>query len=282
MQPTRFYFFYSLFLYLLFQPSYASDTAPRLLLANVYHKNINLDDYWVSEKLDGVRAYWDGQHLLSRQGKPFNAPAWFTQAFPSIHLDGELWMGLDTFEALSGTVRRKTPDEQAWRNIRFMVFDLPAANGDFNRRLRQLRVLIPNIKSQYIALVKQYKVPNQGALFKRLEQTVRQGGEGLMLHKGSSHYTAARSDDLLKLKTYQDAEAKVIAHMPGKGKYTDMMGSLLVQMPNGLQFKLGTGFTDAERKAPPAVGSVVSYRHIGKTKRGVPRFASFIRVRDIF
>lgn len=258
----------------------AGPEPPGLLLANVYHDQIDLEDYWVSEKLDGVRAYWDGRRLISRQGNVFQAPAWFTRNFPATPLDGELWMGRGTFERLSGTVRQQVPDEVAWRQVRYMVFDLPAAEGVFDQRLEQLRDLVQAVGSPYLQLVEQFRVESREELLERLSLIVSEGGEGLMLHRGSSLYQATRSDDLLKLKTYEDAEAVVVGHLPGKGKYEGMLGALLVETPEKLRFRIGTGFTDAERASPPPIGSTVTYKFYGRTRNGIPRFASFLRVRE--
>ncbi len=266
--------------YLLCAAMLAWGTTPNLMLANSYHEDINLSDYWVSEKLDGVRAYWDGTQLISRQGNVFAVPAWFSAEFPNVSLDGELWMGRGTFDALSGAVRKTTPVDSEWRGIRFMVFDMPAQAGDFNQRLQQLRALFAHTHSPYIAMVAQEKLPNQKALMARLDQVVNAGGEGLMLHLGSAPYRGVRSDDLLKLKRFEDAEATVLAHIAGTGKYQGMMGALLVQTSAGVQFKIGTGFSDAERRNPPPIGSQITYRYRSVTSKGVPRFASFMRVRE--
>ncbi len=253
------------------------DPAPSL--ANVYQGGLDLSRYWVSEKLDGVRALWDGEALYSRRGNRFNAPAWFTEGFPARALDGELWMGRGTFERISGAVRRKTPDNAAWRHIRFMVFDLPEPRTPFDDRLKQLRQILVPAPSPHIALVEQFRAASEAELMAILEQVTAEGGEGLMLRDGRSLHRPGRSDDLLKLKTYQDAEAIVVAHLPGKGKYRGMLGSLLVEMPDGHRFKLGTGLTDADRRTPPPIGATVTYKHLGTTAKGVPRFASFMRVR---
>ena len=266
--------------YLLCAAMLAWGTTPNLMLANSYHEDINLSDCWVSEKLDGVRAYWDGTQLISRQGNVFAVPAWFSAEFPNVSLDGELWMGRGTFDALSGAVRKTTPVDSEWRGIRFMVFDMPAQAGDFNQRLQQLRALFAHTHSPYIAMVAQEKLPNQKALMARLDQVVNAGGEGLMLHLGSAPYRGVRSDDLLKLKRFEDAEATVLAHIAGTGKYQGMMGALLVQTSAGVQFKIGTGFSDAERRNPPPIGSQITYRYRSVTSKGVPRFASFMRVRE--
>ena len=253
---------------------------PKLMLANSYHEDINVTDYWVSEKLDGVRAYWNGTQLISRQGNVFAAPDWFTADFPKIPLDGELWMGRGTFETLSGAVRKTTPVDSEWRAIRLMVFDMPEQAGDFNQRLETLRRMFAQKHSPYITLVAQEKLPSQKALMARLDEVVNAGGEGLMLHLGSAPYRGVRSDDLLKLKRFDDAEATVLAHIAGTGKYQGAMGALLVQNSAGVQFKIGTGFSDAQRKNPPPIGSQITYRYRSITNKGVPRFASFMRVRE--
>lgn len=252
---------------------------PELLLANRYEPGIDLEDYWVSEKLDGVRAYWNGKALLSRQGNAFQAPAWFTADFPDTPLDGELWMGRQRFAAVAAAVRRSHPDAEEWQRIRFRVFDLPGHDGSFTQRLMAMRALLDPSPSAYLKRIKQRRASNHQALMTRLDRVVAAGGEGLMLHRGNSTYRSGRSDDLLKVKKYQDAEATVVGYSPGKGKYQGMLGALVVERPDGRRFKLGTGFTDAQRAQPPAMGATVTYRYVGLTSTGLPRFASFLRVR---
>ena len=253
--------------------------APALPLANVYRDTVDLEAYWVSEKFDGIRAWWDGEALYSRQGNRFNAPAAFVEGFPKVPLDGELWMGRGTFERLSGIVRRQATREDAWRGVRYMVFDLPGHAGTFDQRLAHLKELLSSAETSRIGLVEQFRVADESELMAVLDRIVASGGEGLMLRRGDSYYRRVRSDDLLKLKLHQDAEAVVVAHLPGRGKYTGMLGSLLVEMPDGRRFKLGTGFSDETRRRPPPVGTTVTYKHYGKTSNGIPRFASFLRIR---
>lgn len=252
---------------------------PPLALANDYDDaDVDLARYWVSEKYDGVRAYWNGAQLLTRAGNVIHAPAWFIQGWPATPLDGELWAGRGRFETVTATVRDYEPDHQAWQNIRFMVFDLPAHAGPFDARLAQLQPLISAAAIDWLRAAPHTRVIDATQLQRRLNEIVAAGGEGLMLHRDDSLYRAERSDDLLKVKPYQDAEATVIAHLPGKGKYTGMLGALLVRDANGTQFRIGTGFTDGQRKHPPAIGSRVTYGYHSVTARGVPRFARFIRV----
>ena len=238
----------------------AADVRLPLMLANVYRPSVQMPDYWVSEKYDGVRAFWDGQKLLTRGGQAINAPAWFTANWPATPMDGELWAGRGQFQKAVSTVRQQMPVDTAWRGIRFMVFDLPAEPGPFNDRLTTLNNVVTKLVVPWVQAVPQTKPTSYAALQSQLRQITQAGAEGLMLHRGSSLYKGMRSDDLLKVKTYNDAEAKVVAHIPGKGKYAGQLGALLVEMPgvNGepaKRFKLGTGFSNAQRQNPPAVAS---------------------------
>ncbi|MCB1764125.1 MAG: DNA ligase [Gammaproteobacteria bacterium] len=253
--------------------------SPPVQLATIYQGAIDLDDYWVSEKLDGVRAYWNGKRLLSRRGNPFPAPEWFTAPLPTTHLDGELWIGRGQFATLSGIVRTTTPDETSWRSIRYMVFDLPQSRQGFTERLSELARLIATVDAPWIALVEQFRVTDEHALMQKLDEVTQTGGEGLMLHRADALHSATRNSNLLKLKRYQDAEAKVIAHLPGQGKYAGVLGSLLVENEQGKRFRIGSGFSDRQRENPPPVGATITYRFSGVTSNGLPRFASFMRIR---
>jgi len=254
-------------------------SAPALMLAAVYQPGIALADYWLSEKFDGVRAYWDGRQLHLRGGDVVPAPAWFTATWPGVPMDGELWAGRGRFEQAVSTVRSKAPQDAAWREMRFMVFDLPAQPGTFTERLAALRRLLPITTAPALVPVAQQRATTHEELQSLLERTVRGGGEGLMLHRGNSLYSAERSNDLLKVKPFEDGDARVVAHVTGKGRHASRLGALVVEMPDGRRFRLGTGFTDAQRDSPPAVGSWVSYRYSGSTGTGLPRFARFLRER---
>ncbi len=259
--------------------------APSLMLANVYRDGTILADYWVSEKYDGVRGYWDGQALWTRGGERVAAPTWFTAGWPKEPMDGELWAGHGQFARAVSTVRQQTPNDAAWRTLRFMVFDLPAHGGTFTERIPALNGLVSRIDQLWVQAVPQSKVASPQALRSLLDKTVKNGGEGLMLHRGASLYKGLRSDDLLKLKTHEDSEAQVVAHLPGQGKHAGSLGALLVEIPAAdgkpaQRFKLGTGFSDVQRQNPPAIGARVTYRFRGLNDSGIPRFASFMRVRE--
>lgn len=264
----------------LLYPSAVQAQPPAIPLANVYHPGINLQGYWVSEKLDGVRAYWDGEQFWSRGGHAYVAPGWFTKHFPKQPLDGELWSGRGRFAELSGAVRKHQPVDAEWQQVRFQVFDLPMQNTPFELRYQRLTALVQAAGSPYLALVRQSPVTSHDGLLKQLHEMVAEGGEGLMLKRKAGLYQAGRSDDLLKVTTHDDAEAVVVRHLPGKGRLAGMMGALEVKLANGRQFRLGTGFSDAQRRQPPPVGAIVTFRYRGHTATGLPRFAGFLRVRN--
>ena len=260
-------------------PALAAD-APALLLAQVYRPGLPLQDYWVSEKYDGVRGFWDGRTLRTRGGETVQAPAWFTAGWPEVPMDGELWAGRGRFSHAQSTTRQQQPGDVAWRQMRFMVFDLPGDKGTFDQRLPALNALVESLGQPWVQAVPQRRVANDAALQALLHRTVRAGGEGLMLHRGASLYRAGRSDDLIKVKTHEDTEARVVAHLPGKGRHAGRLGALLVETPSGQRFRLGAGFSDADRESPPPVGSWVTYRFRGTHDGGLPRFASFVRERE--
>ncbi|WP_372759802.1 DNA ligase [Pseudoalteromonas sp.] len=259
-----------------------SASPPQVLLANVYDetKHSNISDYLVSEKFDGVRAIWTGKHFLTRQGNKITAPTWFTAPLPDVWLDGELWSKHQQFATLSGIVRTHIPNNHDWQTVSYQVFDMPNAKLPFSRRYQNYTTLISQLNAPHIQAVKQHQFANNQLLTQYFEQITAQGGEGVMLHLAAAKHTVGRSDALLKLKPYFDAEATVVAHLPGKGKYQGQLGALRVTTSQGLLFSIGTGFSDAERSTPPNIGSTITYRYHGFTKNGLPRFASFLRVKQ--
>ncbi|TCJ15399.1 DNA ligase [Parasulfuritortus cantonensis] len=263
-------------------PGQAAAAPPELILAEVYRDGIDPAAYWVSEKLDGVRAYWDGHGLYFRSGNPVPAPAWFTRDFPAEPLDGELWLGRGTFSRLAGIVRKREPVDGEWRRVRYMVFELPGAPGAFTARKDRLLALVQAAGLPWLEAVEQFRVRDREALGARLDQVVAGGGEGLMLHRADAPYSAGRNGDLVKLKPYLDREAKVVGHSPGKGRFAGKMGALLVEDETGRRFRIGTGFSTAERENPPPIGSLVTYRYRGLTEAGLPRFPVFLRRRQVF
>ena len=259
----------------------AKNIPPSILKATIYKAPSDITQYWVSEKYDGIRGYWTGKVLLTKQGNRINHPEWFTKNWPTTPLDGELWIARDHFQQTMSVVMRSVPNESDWQQVRFMVFDLPQHKGNFTERITEMKQQINLSNSNNLAVIKQNKLNNLHELHRALDLVVKNKGEGLMLHHQHAYYHVGRSKQLMKLKQYQDAEATVLNHIPGKGKYQQQLGSLLVTTTEGITFKIGSGFSDQQRRDPPPIGSTITYKYVGKTQRGVPRFASFLRIRQL-
>jgi len=249
------------------------------MLPKVYSEQVDVCGWLMSEKLDGVRGYWDGQQLFSKNGHPLNPPPEFIRELPDFPLEGELWGGRGTFAQTAGIVRRKQPDD-GWLQLRFAIFDVPAASGGFTQRIEIVQNWFAVHPSVYAFVIPQVIVPDSEYLLQELQRIEKLGGEGLIVRKPDAFYSAGRSIEILKVKSYQDDEATVIAHLPGKGRNAGRLGSLLVELKNGQQFKLGSGFSDDERNNPPAIGVVITFKFYGKYPSGIPKFPSFLRVRE--
>jgi DNA ligase-1 len=267
-------------LFLICYCSLSAAAKPDLLLAEVYHKHIDVQQYWVSEKLDGVRAFWNGKQLISRGGNVITAPAWFVANFPAQELDGELWLGRNKFAATLSIVSKHRAADSEWQQIRYYLFELPHAAGTFTERISAMQAIIRQHNSPYLQVVPQFRIADSVQLLAKLNELENVGAEGLMLHHQDALYKTGRSRDLLKLKTYQDTEAEVIGYRPGKGKYQGMVGALIVKTSENKTFAIGSGLTDELRQTPPEIGAVITYRYNGLTKNGLPRFARFLRVRE--
>lgn len=250
---------------------------PPVLLAHKYENDFDPIGWWWSEKLDGVRCFWDGENLISRQGNIFHAPDWFKSTLPKFALDGELWMGRQKFKQTISVVKRLDGGLQ-WKNVRYMVFDAPQLSLPFEDRLQYLKDNITN--NEFVDLHIHSKVESKKHLLDLLKQVTSEGAEGLMIREPGSMYDVGRSQTLLKVKQFYDSEAVVTGYAPGKGRHKGVVGALEVKMSNGKEFNLGTGLSDEERRNPPTIGSTVTFTYAELTDDGIPRFASFLCVRD--
>jgi DNA ligase-1 len=254
-----------------------SPGVPPLLLAERWDNEGDLSGWWMSEKLDGVRAYWDGKQFISRLGNRYHAPDWFIAGLPDVALDGELWLGRKKFQTTVSIVKRQDKSDH-WKQVSFVVFDAPALDDPFEKRLKFVEGYLRKQKPAYARFHAHELCKGVEHLRKELARIEALGGEGLMLRQPGSRYAVGRSATLLKVKTFHDADAKVVGHVPGKGKHAGRLGALEVVLDNGIRFAVGTGFSDAERQQPPPVGSVITFRYQELSDGGVPRFPSFIRV----
>ena len=273
------------------------DTAKKAkfeLLKLSEYKGQNVGGWLVSEKLDGVRAYWDGRNLLSRNGKILAAPEGWSTHFPPFALDGELYTARGEFEKIQSTVMDKTPNVTAWSEIKFHVFDVPEASGGLLGRLSELeKFILKNPQAgQNLKIIKQVKVKDNAEFEAFAEAVIANGGEGAVVREPNVPYERKRSKNALKYKKFKDAECELTAINAGTGKYAGLMGSVTCkalsasgsnsdeQIASGVKFKIGSGFSDRDRANPPKIGSIITYKYQNLTAKGVPRFPVFLRVRE--
>ena len=259
-----------LVLVLLFTSLFADK--PELFLLKKYQQDSKIDGWYMSEKLDGVRAYWDGEKLISRNGNIFNAPAFFTKEFPDVELDGELWSKRGDFSNISSIVNKKNAAKE-WKQLTYNIFEVPNTKGGLLTRLSNVK------ESKYIKIIKQIKVQNRSELDHFLKTVQAQGGEGVVVRDGASLYYTGRKSRALKVKSYIDEECEVVQHIQGKGKNKSRLGSLLCKMDNKKIIKIGSGFNNKERINPPKIGAIITFKYYGLTSKGNPRFPIYLRER---
>lgn len=250
-----------------------------LLLLSEY-KDQNVSGWLLSEKLDGIRAYWDGKNLLSRGGKILHTTSDFTECFPPFALDGELYTKHNDFENIQSIVTDLLPDKDGWSKIKFHVFDLPNASGGLLERLNVLSKFLEISPCKSIKVIKQTPISDINEANIILNKILKDGGEGIVLRNPSTPYEGTRSKNAIKLKAFKDSECKVIKILNGKGRLNGVMGSILCEdLISKKRFKIGSGFSDKQRKNPPKIGSIVTYKFQNLTKNGLPRFPVFLRIR---
>jgi DNA ligase-1 len=258
----------------------ASQTcASELMLPQVYTGQVDVAGWLMSEKLDGVRGYWDGRQLLSQSGNPLHPPAAFIRDLPPFPLEGELWGGRGRFEQTIGSVKRQQSDP-GWLQLKFAIFDVPQAPGGFRERMRQASDWFADHPTNYAFIIPQIPVRDQAHLQQELERIERLGGEGLIVRRPDARYRAGRSMEILKVKSHQDAEATVLAQLPGEGRNAGRLGALQVELEDGTRFRIGSGLSDADRDSPPPVGSLITFKYYGTYQSGIPKFPVFLRLRS--
>ncbi|MBD3841910.1 MAG: DNA ligase [Campylobacterales bacterium] len=242
------------------------------------YEDQNISGWMMSEKLDGIRAFWDGKKLLSRQAKEIKAPEWFVKNLPPFALDGELWSKRGDFENIQSIVMSQDSHAR-WQEITYNIFEVPRADGNFTARLAKAKAYIAKHQLRHVKIIHQHRCQDEKHLNQFLESITSLGGEGVIVKDGSADYFEGRSDLVLKVKKAEDMEAEVIGYKEGRGKYQGLLGSLKVRLANGVEFFIGSGLSDEVRANPPKIGEIVTFRYFGFTKEGRPKFASFMRVR---
>ena len=244
---------------------------------NIYDKKVHhIKNWYMSEKLDGIRAYWTGKELLSKNGNKINAPYWFIKDFPSFELDGELWTKRDDFENIQNIVLDENPSSK-WEEITYNIFEVPNTSGNFDKRLEKIKLWLQKNPNKYINIISQKVCGNESDLDNYLKDLLEKKAEGIILKNPKLEYFAGRSNDILKVKKFYDDEGLIIGINYTKN---NEFKSLKLQLNNGIVFNLGGGFSNIERQNPPKVGDIVTFKYYTFTKNNKPKFASFLRVRN--
>ena len=149
--------------------------------------------YWISEKYDGIRAYWDGQQLWTRQGHKIHAPSWFIKDFPTQALDGELWLARGEFERASAIARTRRPKDADWQQLKFMAFDLPDSKLPFEARQHELKQSVRLVGAAWLRYVEQTAIGSPAELEAAFQAIIENGGEGLMLNTPGALYQAGET-----------------------------------------------------------------------------------------
>jgi DNA ligase-1 len=253
---------------------YSNLLSIELQKAKTFNSTHHIQNWLMSEKLDGIRAYWDGKEFKTRQGNRINAPQWFTKNFPPFELDGELWTKRMDFENIQSTVLGEYKKEK-WEKLTYNIFEVPHAQGDFIQRLKKAQQWFLENKNTYVRIIPQKICKNNHDVEAYLKEITENNGEGIMLKNPDVLYESGISNALLKVKKFDDMEGEVIDIF-----YTNnQLKSLQIKLSNGIVFNLGNGFTQEERNNPPSIGSIVTFKYYDFTKNGKPKFASFMHVR---
>ncbi|PVX32734.1 DNA ligase-1 [Pasteurella langaaensis DSM 22999] len=270
---TRF-FTAILFLFNLLCLQSAVGNPPDLMLLQHYEKQ-DVTGWVISEKLDGIRGYWDGSQLYTRQNQILTPPHYFLRDFPPFAIDGELFSQRGQFEKISSIVRSQK--DKGWESLALHVFDVPTAKGNLFERLAVLEDYLKTHPTPYIKIIKQTPIQSPQHIQQFLKEIEGLNGEGVVIRNPNAPYEfGKRSTQILKLKTALDEECTVIEHHKGKGQFANVLGSLTCENQRG-RFKIGSGFTLKQRTNPPPIGSVITYKYRGLTNSGKPRFATYWR-----
>lgn len=243
---------------------------------------IDPKQYLVSEKLDGVRAYWDGKNLLTRNGNIIHAPKWFLQSFPPFALDGELWTKRKDFEKIVSIVKTQK-DRSDWKQITFHVFEVPNQSGNLTQRLKVLESYLQTHSTPYIKIIPQHQFQTLEEINHFFNQIKKEGGEGIILRDRSAPYLTGRDSSAMKFKIFFDSECLIKGYEKGGGKYKGMMGAIICEDQTlHITLRIGSGFSDAMRTNPPKIGTTITYKYYQKTKNNRPKHPVFLRIREAF
>jgi len=259
-----------------------------VMLAKTWKGDTDPTGWHMSEKLDGMRAYWTGTRMLSRNGNPIAIPDWLEILLPPTPLDGELWLGRGRFQDLVSVARKNTPRDPRWTDVQYLVFDAPQTPGGCEERFAALRKTVQTACRKWkrkgpcpLVFVEQTVCRSRADLQRFHRQITALGGEGAMIRAPGSPYSRSRTSELLKVVTSIRDEAEITGHTEGTGRNRGRLGAYQARLlDSGTAFKVGTGISDDERDNPLPLGTIITVEYKEKTNAGVPRHPRLIGPRN--
>jgi len=220
--------------------------------------------WWISEKLDGVRAYWNGKKMYFKDGTEMHPPPGFVVDFPPVPLDGELWAGRQNFYEVAKAV--KSTEVEAWRDVKYLVFDTTQSQMKYEERMEFINKYIPANHSN-ISQIDIWRCKSNDDLMYVLAQVEQNGGEGIILRKPQSYYYEQMS--FFKLERYDDDDAMVVENLNDSK-------AMKCRLSNGKEFVLPTPTIDPL----PAPESIITFRYLAMSKQdNIPTCTSLLRIR---
>src|SRR5690348_6312562 len=136
---------------------------------------------WMSEKMDGVRGFWNGNNMLSRNGKDLDCPSWFVHRFitdlpTGMMLDGELWMGPGTSHETVMSVLSSINSD--WSQLGYYIYDIPSESGrTYEERMEVMNCIKPCLPT-HAHIVNNIRCNGKEHLLEYLQSILATRGEG--------------------------------------------------------------------------------------------------------
>jgi len=253
-------------------------------IPNNKRTNTNITNWYIQEKIDGVRAVWDGECFRSCSHKIFPVHKAIIDiaktTFGDRMIDGEFSCGRGMFQRTVSIVRNTHSTLLQWMGIKYYMFDcITDKNKTYRRRYKELKSL-PCEYANFIVLPILATIDKRSTIQEQLDKIMALGGEGLIIRNPKKEYLPGRSSYLLKIKKFTTTEVIVTGYTDGEGKYSGMVGALVCEQYDGRQVLVGTGLTDADRMQPPPIGSEITIKYQNLSTDGIPRHPVFVEVRD--
>ena len=271
------------------------------MLAHVYKDDSQIDwaePVWIQPKLDGVRCLFTKDGAFSRTGKQFMNVKHIEEdlkelfdSCPWMVLDGELYNHnlKDDFEKIISLVRKQKPTDEdrseARTKIQYHVYDYIVGNTKYLKYKKRMDALVcSNIYTPSVCYVESKRVATPAILKIAHQANLDRGYEGSIIRLNGI-YEHKRSKNLLKVKDFNDSEAKIIDFVEGKGKRIGTIGKFIAIDSNGMEFGMPVmdNFKFLQKNfnfMKKWVGKTATFTYFEKTKRGSYRHPLFKCLRN--